>query len=169
MPILMILARWKYVAIIGATVGFCYWLHSLDLERVELKNRAAISKAITSANNAAVESCQEAQVTTQRISYEYQKDVAALRGKLDAAKQLRPNSCIEVYTALTASRRNAAALAAKSPREDAGTFRGVTREALLDFTEEPDVEKVRLIKCQAYAGELQSQILASQKTQGASQ
>lgn len=163
MPILTILIRWKYVAIVGATVAFCFWLHRLDLERIELTNREAISKAIAAANTAAVESCQEAQLTTQRISNEYQAAIADQSKRLDAAKQLRPNSCIEVYTALTASRRNAAALAAKSSGENAGTVRGVMRNDLLDFTKEPDEEKIRLRKCQDYAGEIEKIALTQEK------
>lgn len=155
MPILTILSRWKYVAIVGSTVAFCFWLHRLDLERVELKNREAISNAIAKTNDAVVESCQEAQLTTQRISNEYQKERSDLLKRVDAAKQLRPNSCIEVYTALTASRRNAAALAAHASRENAGVVRGVMRNDLVDFTKEPDEEKIRLRKCQSYASAIE--------------
>jgi hypothetical protein len=122
------------------------------MERVELKNREAISKAITSANNAAVKSCQDAQLITQEVSRDYQNAVADLRGKLADAKRLRPNSCIEVYSALAASRRNAASLAAKLPREDAGIAqkRGVNSDDLLDFAGDAEEARLRLIACQDF-------------------
>lgn len=152
MPILMILSRWKYVAIIGSTVAFCYWLHNLDLARIELTNREAISNAIAKTNDAAVKSCQESQFITQEVSRDYQNAVADLRGKLDDAKQLRPNSCIEVYSALTASRRNAAALAAKLPRKDEGTIkkRGVNSDDLFDLAGDAEQDRLKLISCQKF-------------------
>ena len=152
MPILMILSRWKYVAIIGATIAFCFWLHRLDMARVELAHREDISSAIAKTNDAAVKSCQDAQLITQEVSREYQNAVADLRGKLADAKQLRPSSCIEVYSALTASRRNAAALAAKLPREDAGTVkkRGVNSDDLFDLAGDAEQDRLKLIACQKF-------------------
>lgn len=139
--LVVLLKYWQIIAGAAGAFALAWMLHSLDINRIETKQRAAL--AAQEAILIAV--CETNKAITTGISNDYQSKISDLNNKLAAAKRLHPSKCITVSVASPAGGRNAAA----GGTQPAGAY-GVASDALYDFAGEAEKYRLQLIGCQNF-------------------
>ena len=137
---MFLLANWKTILGIVATAALAYLLHTMDVNRLEAKERADIAAQQT----ADAQSCNADKKITEEVSHDYEAKIRALNSQLDAIR-LRPNVCVTVAPRPAAG-RNATASVSKPARQNAG----VDSDALFSIAAEGEHYRLQLIACQAF-------------------
>ena len=138
---LFLLNNWKVIGAVIATVAFVYALHALDVDRIEAKQRSALSDQARLLQSR----CEQDKAITKGISDDYQKHLDDLNVELSALRVREPARCIAVSTPVTASGRHGAAGTGKPAGQD-----GVTAQTLYDFAGEAERYRLQLISCQEF-------------------
>lgn len=134
---LVLLKYWKFAAGAIPTALLAFWLHTLHVEALTASHARQIEKARAEA----VKGWEDAQKITYEVSNDYQKQLSALRRRLDA-RRVQPSICLPIAPA-DPGRHHAAS--------GTGPVRanGVDSQTLLDYAAEAEEYRLRLIGCQA--------------------
>jgi len=85
----LILANWRTIATVLATLSLSYTLHRLDVYRLEDRHRIALAQQAVSIQA----DCTANQAINERTLFHAQTALAAINRKYDATR-VRPNACI---------------------------------------------------------------------------
>lgn len=85
-----ILRYWEIVLAAIVTAAIAWMLHSLDVQRIESKNRAALATQ----QAALEEECALNKRITEESSREYESKINALNIRLNNSRRMRENYCI---------------------------------------------------------------------------
>ena len=85
-----ILRYWEIILAAIVTAATAWMLHSVDVQRIESKNRAALATQ----QAALEEECASDKRITEESSREYESKINALSVRLNNSKRMRENYCI---------------------------------------------------------------------------
>jgi len=138
-----LLLRFWQIAVGAIVMGIiAFFVHSLLMGRAEASYNASLESERKNIQNM----CESAQKVTEDASHDYQAKIADLNVQLDAAKRMRPHSCVSVH----ASDASAGHHAASGDRQLLDTDAGVTSDDLLTFAYDAEVIGRRLDACQSF-------------------
>lgn len=146
--ILFLLTNWKTLVGMFGTAALAYLLHTVDVDRIEAQQRAAI----TAQQDADKTKCDNAKKITEGVSHDYQVKLSSLSAQLASIKRLRPARCIAVPITSPATGRDAAPSGAELPRQD-----GITSDALYDFANAAERVRLQLVGCQSFVTQTQQE------------
>ena len=141
---LFLLNNWKVILAVVATVALAYLLHTVDVDRIEAKQRAALVDQATKLQG----QCDADKAITMGVSNDYQKKLDVLNDQLAALRVREPNRCITVSTSVATAGRHGAAGAGQHAGQN-----GVTAQTLYDFAGEAERYRLQLISCQQFITE----------------
>lgn len=137
--ITFLLTNWRFFAGAATAFAVAYMLHSLDINRLENRQRAELAAAVQKAN----EQCQKDKQLTTEVSHGYQIKITALNSQL-AAYKLRPSKCI-VPVAVPTARHDAATACPVIPGAH-----GVPSDSLYDYAGDAEKTRLQLLSCQGF-------------------
>lgn len=143
--IAFILANWKSVLACAATFALCLMLHKLDVNRIESNHASEILKVKT----ALTAECVAAQAITEKVSHDYQKNIASLGARLAAAHRLHDNACLSVEVEAASRSDGAAASGKPSGSSVTGTGR-ISAGTFIDLIGEGEKYRLQVMACQAF-------------------
>lgn len=139
--IALLLANWKSVLAVAATLALCLMLHKLHAQWAEARHAAEIVKV----KQAMTAECEKAQAITKGVSNAYQAKLTSLDAKLSSARRLYANRCVAVQGIAAAGHH-----AATAGKELSGGNAGVAADRLIDLAGRAEKVRLKLIGCQAF-------------------
>lgn len=127
-------------------IGTLAWLlHMVDVNRIEARQRDALQEQAT----ALQEQCNADKKLTEGVENDYQKQVNALNGTIDALRLRKPARCVPVRVAVPAKRPDATTPEPKLPIGD-----GIGSEYLIDYAARAEECRLKLMGLQGFVNQV---------------
>jgi hypothetical protein len=153
----LIFPKWPWLvapAVLSAlAVGWlALTLHNADVIKRNADWQDKLDKAVAARTVEMYDKCKAAQAITEKVSHEYQSDLADLNSQLNTLRlRVGPSRCVPVNSGNTASGHDGAPAKNELPQRN-----GLSAWYLIDFAGRAENTRLQLLSCQNFVRRAQN-------------